>query len=202
MKKTESPQTQNPALIAREVFRLLGQRRTSPTPEAYRALYFEVAGIPDPEKSTGDENQPTEKPTPELDQAALSMLSSFARKMAGAPGDAADIGYRFQRAVKTQDWDEYAKALNVLFDKYVRPAATPTKSISLVEMPTESEQLHFLRDLLVRTLTFTVVSPAAGCPRLGDRNGRTGQHPQNGTIAGRLRKSRFASEGAFHTRSR
>lgn len=159
MTRPESPPAQNPALIAREVFRLLGQRRTSPTPEAYRELYFEVAGISDPEKSAAKDEKAKPAPIAEADQGTLMLLSAFARKMAGATGDAADIGYRFQRAVKLQDWDEYARALSQLFDKFVRPAASASsKSISLVEMPSESEQLHYLRDLLVRTLTFTVAS--------------------------------------------
>ncbi len=163
MKKSEPQPVQNPALIAREVFRLLGQRRISPTPEAYRTLYFEVAGIPDPDSNKDKDSAAA----PEIDPGMLMLLSGFARKMSGAPGDAADIGYRFQRAVKLQDWDEYAKALSQLFDKFVRPAASaPKKSVSLVEMPTESEQLHYLRDLLVRTLTFTVASLLQDVPDL------------------------------------
>ncbi|RJX34196.1 MAG: GGDEF domain-containing protein [Oxalobacter sp.] len=166
MKKTPPPQDQNPALIAREVFRLLGQRRISPTPEAYRALYHEIAGTQDPDKTTAD--KPGKEPlTPEIDQGTLMLLSGFARKMSGAPGDAAELGYRFQRAVKSQDWEDYTKTLNHLFDKYVRPAASaPLKPTRLVEMPTESQQLHYLRDLLVRTLTFTVVSLLQDAPDL------------------------------------
>ena len=151
---------------------MLGQRRISPTPEAYRELFFEVAGIPDPEKGK-EEKKPV--PAPEIDQGALMLLSGFARKMSGAPADAADIGYRFQRAVKSQDWEEYTKALNQLFDKYVKTAASPpTKSITLVEIPTESEQLHYLRDLLVRTLTFTVVSLLQDTPDLASETEELG----------------------------
>jgi diguanylate cyclase len=144
----------------------LGQRRISPTPEAYRALYHEIAGTQDPDKTTAD--KPGKEPlTPEIDQGTLMLLSGFARKMSGAPGDAAELGYRFQRAVKSQDWEDYTKTLNHLFDKYVRPAASaPLKPTRLVEMPTESQQLHYLRDLLVRTLTFTVVSLLQDAPDL------------------------------------
>ncbi len=156
MKKPEAPQAQNPALIAREVFRLLGQRRISPTPEAYRELFYEIAGISDPEKNANTNKQVT---APEIDQGALMLLSGFARKLSSTPGDVGDLGYRFQRAAKTNDWEEYSKGLNQLYEKYIRTAgAPPPKSVSLVPMPTENEQLHYLRDLLVRTLSFTVVS--------------------------------------------
>jgi diguanylate cyclase len=166
MKKPEPPQSQNPALIAREVFRLLGQRRTSPTPEAYRELFYEVAGIPDPDKSNVGEKS-RNIPAPEVDQGTLTLLSSFARKMSGAPGEAADIGYRIQRAAKMSDWEEYSKGLNQLFDKYIRSTgSTAGKSVALAPMPVESEQLNYLRDLLVRTLSFAVASLLQDAPEL------------------------------------
>ncbi len=166
MKKPEPPQSQNPALIAREVFRLLGQRRASPTPEAYRDIYYEVAGIPDPAKDAA-EDKSRDKLAPEVDQAALLLLSSFARKLSGAQGDAADIGYRIQRAAKLNDWDEYSKGLSQLFDKFVRPASTTsTNSLALAPLPTEVEQLHYLRDLLVRTLSFAVAALLQDAPEL------------------------------------
>jgi diguanylate cyclase len=37
---------QNPADIAREAFRRLATRRIAPTPEAYRDIYNEIAGVP------------------------------------------------------------------------------------------------------------------------------------------------------------
>ncbi|MEO8600058.1 MAG: GGDEF domain-containing protein, partial [bacterium] len=42
--KTPNPQL-NPADIARETFRRLATQRISPTPEAYSAIYNEIAGI-------------------------------------------------------------------------------------------------------------------------------------------------------------
>ena len=166
MKKSASSAEQNPVLIAREVFRLLGQRRTSPTPEAYRALYFEVAGIPDPGNEAQADGRTDEK-IEQAEPAVLTMLSAFARKLSSASGDVADVGSRFQRAVKVQDWEEYTRALNLLFDKFIKTAgAPPTKSLALIEMPSESEQLHYLRELLVRTLTFTVASLLQDAPDL------------------------------------
>ena len=42
-----SPAT-NPAEIAREAFRRLATRRIAPTPNAYRDIYNEIAGISEP----------------------------------------------------------------------------------------------------------------------------------------------------------
>jgi diguanylate cyclase len=36
----------NPAEIAREAFRRLATRRIAPTPDAYRDIYNEIAGMP------------------------------------------------------------------------------------------------------------------------------------------------------------
>ena len=54
----DKPQ-QNPADIAREAFRQLAIRRIAPTPDAYRQIYFEIAGA-------SEEREPDK--TPERDQ--------------------------------------------------------------------------------------------------------------------------------------
>ncbi|MBS1169893.1 MAG: hypothetical protein H6R01_811 [Burkholderiaceae bacterium] len=163
MKKTTTPQEQNPVLIAKEVFRLLGQRRTSPTPEAYRELYYEVAGMTDPMQ----EEQQKESAAPEIDPEALTVLNSFARKLTTAKGDVADLGYRIHRAAKTNDWEDYGKALSLLFDKYLKsPSGGAPSGISLAPVLGESEQLASLRELLVRTLSFAVASLLQDAPDL------------------------------------
>ena len=162
MKKSDPSPAQNPALIAREVFRLLGQRRTSPTPEAYRALYYEVAGTPDPNAA---ENKPKENTLPEIDPEALTVLNSFARKLTTGKGDVADLGYRIHRAAKTNDWEDYGKAMSQLFDKYLKsPGASAAASIPLAPIQSENEQLASLRELLVRTLSFAVASLLQDAP--------------------------------------
>jgi diguanylate cyclase len=45
MSSKPSTPEQNPADIAREAFRRLAVRRIAPTPEAYRDIYNEIAGI-------------------------------------------------------------------------------------------------------------------------------------------------------------
>lgn len=46
MSSKPTPSEQNPADIAREAFRRLAVRRIAPTPEAYREIYHEIAGLP------------------------------------------------------------------------------------------------------------------------------------------------------------
>ena len=134
---------------------------------------------------TRQKNKPDEPLTPEIDPALLTLLSGFARKMSGAPGDASDLGYRFQRAVKLKDWDEYSKGLNQLYEKFVRAAANaPAKPIALVDMPSESEQLHYLRDLLVRTLSFTVASLLQDAPDMAADAEALAALLKNGAIKG------------------
>lgn len=164
MKNNPPSNEQNPALIAREVFRLLGQRRTSPTPEAYRELYYEVAGTPDPD---GD-GKHKEKSAPDIDPEALTVLNSFARKLTTAKGDVADLGYRVHRAAKTNDWEDYGKALSLLFDKYLKTPASDATPASIPQVPiqSESEQLANLRELLVRTLSFAIASLLSDAPEL------------------------------------
>lgn len=65
---------QNPADIARETFRRLAAQRIAPTPEAYSAIYNEIAGI----KNTPDaEKIPIKQPAPAVPiQAASNTLDA------------------------------------------------------------------------------------------------------------------------------
>ena len=146
--KTPTPTDQNPAEIAREAFRQLAVRRIAPTPEAYRDIYNEIAGLPPVPAGAAD-------PGPE------SVLSQFATKLSDGAGDLADFGRRFNRAVKTRDWDGYARALSQLVDKHVGAR----KGIEVAGAP-DSEQSRQLRELLSRTLTFAVASLLSGTPAL------------------------------------
>ena len=163
MTNDNSPQEQNPALIAREVFRLLGQRRTSPTPEAYRALYFEVAGMTDPEK----EDKRREDEMQHASQEAQSLLNSFARKLTTGHSDVSDLGYRILRAAKSSEWDEYSDGLTLLFEKYLKTPVQPIeRKTAPVLAQSEDEQLASMRELLARTLSFAVASLLQDEPEL------------------------------------
>ena len=149
---------QNPADIAREAFRRLAVRRIAPTPEAYREIYNEIAGIaPEPVA-------PVAAPLGSNDPGPESVLSQFATRMTESSGELGEFGRRFNRAVKSRDWEAYARNLSQLVEKHM---VAPKKGIEVAGMPgEESEQARSLRDLLSRTLTFAVASLLAGAPVL------------------------------------
>jgi diguanylate cyclase len=138
----------NPADVAREAFRRLALRRIAPTPEAYRDIYHEIIGV-------APAAAPSADPGPE------NVLTQFAARMTDQPGELADFGRRFNRAVKVRDWDGYARSLSQLVEKHFREAST----IELAPNP-EGEQAKQLRELLSRTLTFAVASLLTGTPTL------------------------------------
>jgi diguanylate cyclase len=156
--KPNTPE-QNPAEIAREAFRRLAVRRIAPTPEAYRDIYNEIAGVaPEPAAPSAPAPLGSSDPGPE------SVLSQFATRMTENAGELADFGRRFNRAVKSRDWDGYARTLSQLVEKHM---VVPKKGIEVAGMPgEENEQTRSLRDLLSRTLTFAVASLLAGAPVL------------------------------------
>ncbi|KRC03386.1 GGDEF domain-containing protein [Duganella sp. Root198D2] len=140
----------NPADIAREAFRRLAVRRIAPTPDAYRDIYNEIAGIvPVP-------------PAPVVQESpAESMLAQFAARLTDQPGDLADFGRRFNRAVKARDWDTYARTLAALAER-------PLVKVGAGGLVPEenNEQARLLRELLSRTLTFAVASLLSDSPNL------------------------------------
>jgi diguanylate cyclase len=137
--------TENPAEIAREAFMRLATRRIAPTPQAYQIIYNEIAGI---------------EPEP-VDDGAETLMAQFATKLTDTPGDLHEFGRRLGRAVKSRDWDAYARNLGQLVDKHFRKAST----IELVA-DAESPEMRHLRDLLARTLNFAVASLLDGSPAL------------------------------------
>jgi len=140
----------NPADIAREAFRRLAVRRIAPTPDAYRDIYNEIAGIvPAP-------------PAPVVQEGpAEAMLAQFAARLTDQPGDLADFGRRFNRAVKARDWDTYARTLAALAER-------PLVKVGAGGLVPEenNEQARLLRELLSRTLTFAVASLLSDSPAL------------------------------------
>ncbi len=142
----------NPAEIAREAFRRLASRRIAPTPEAYREIYHEIAGIAP---------VPAAASAPEAGAGAEHVLTDFATRLSDTPGDLAEFGRRFNRAVKARDWDGYARSLSQLVEKHMRKGG----GIELAAM-TEAAESKQLRDLLSRTLTFAVAALLGPSPAL------------------------------------
>jgi diguanylate cyclase len=136
---------QNPAEIAREAFRRLATRRIAPTPDAYRDIYNEIAGVPAPAIPAA--------PPAGADPGAENVLSGFAHRLADTPGELAEIGVRLNRAVKQRDWDGYARSLSQLAEKHLRRHTHPVMALGV-----EGNDARQLRDLLSRTLSFAVAA--------------------------------------------
>lgn len=153
-----APSGQNPADIAREAFRQLATRRIAPTPDAYREVYDQIAGV----SSAPPPAPPAAPPAGAADTGPEELLTQLASKLGAATGELAEYGRRFNRAVKTRDWDAYARALTQLVEQ---PAAPKKHGIELAA-PSDDESSRQLRDLLSRTLTFAVAALLAGAPAL------------------------------------
>ncbi|MDB5920366.1 MAG: hypothetical protein JWR40_4600, partial [Massilia sp.] len=151
------PPGQNPADIAREAFRRLATRRIAPTPDAYRDIYNEIAGLR------------SEPAPPEAPAGAEIVLTGFATKLSDTPGELAEFGRRFNRAVKSRDWDGYARSLSQLVEKHFRKTGPVGVGVGVgvgVIAADENGESKQLRDLLSRTLTFAVASLLDGSPKL------------------------------------
>jgi diguanylate cyclase len=154
---------QNPAEIAREAFRRLATRRIAPTPQAYRAIYNEVAGVTDDEAAAQSHSpsSASQHPDESAGTGAEDVLNQFADKLAQTPGEVADHGRRFNRAVSLHDWDGCVKILSQLVEKHIRKGGGIETAA-----PAEAQHMRLLRDLLSRTLTLAVASLLAGAPAL------------------------------------
>lgn len=136
----------NPADIAREAFKRLAVRRIAPTPDAYRAIYDEIAGIP------------PAPPAPAPGEGAIEVLTGFARKLAETPGELSEYGRRLVRAAKAEDWNGYTQALGQLSERHLR------RNTPVLAMGDEEPDTRLLRDMLARTLSFACASLLSASP--------------------------------------
>jgi diguanylate cyclase len=158
--KPHNPE-QNPADIAREAFRRLATRRIAPTPEAYRGIYNEIAGILDPLPSAAEKAAAAAKIA--NSDGAERMLTVFAENVSNAPGDIADLGTRFTRALKASDWDGFGKALTQLMERHLKKPG----GLEMAAPPSsEGQQTRMLRELLARTLGYALPSLLHDAPTL------------------------------------
>jgi diguanylate cyclase len=172
--KSKNQSAENPADIAREAFRRLATRRIAPTPDAYRGIYNEIAGIteeppppPPPPLVPAAASTPASasaEPAVVVDENAVElMLVRFSEKLTSGPGDEAEHGNRLARALKLGDWDGYGRLLTQMLDRQLKKATPP---ISLVDPPNDSQQTKMLRDLLSRTLNFALASTLQASPEM------------------------------------
>ena len=142
-----SSPVQNPADIAREAFRRLATRRIAPTPEAYRDIYNEIAGIVEPKAAAG--------------VSAELALGEFTARLGETTGEMGEAGRRLDRTIKARDWDGFARGLAQLLEKQAKKPG-PFELAVLADEP----EARLLRDLLSRTLVFAVASLLTGSPAL------------------------------------
>ncbi|MBS0309449.1 MAG: diguanylate cyclase [Proteobacteria bacterium] len=151
----KSDKPQNPAEIAREAFRQLAVRRITPTPDAYRTIYDELAGTP-----------------PKVGADTL-LLAAAEQLAANGPRELADFSLRLQRAAKAGDWTDFGRLLTTqlteqhtaLTTANARPAAMPATSVTPAPAPVigiatagDANPEDVLRDLLSRSLSLAVAS--------------------------------------------
>ena len=90
-----TPKPSTPAEIARETLKLLMTRRMAPSPDNYRAIYHEIAGI----------NDKSLEPFPEKELkpliAALPRTNPWQQRLARG----------LEQAVKAENWEEYRNTL-------------------------------------------------------------------------------------------
>ena len=161
----KKPVFSNPADVAREVFIRLAKQRIAPTPDAYRDAYNDIAGV----------NEAIDADT---------VLAHFAEIITTTPGEVGAFGKRFSRSAKEKNWLEYEKNLKQLVESYLTPASRvatlpPVKIISApppaVEKISEifdGPQTRLLREMLMRTLNFAVVSLLQDAPELATESER------------------------------
>lgn len=163
---------QNPADIAREAFRRLATRRIAPTPDAYRAIYDEIAGV---------------TPVPTANPAA-EVLENFARRLADTPGEIAEYGRKLLRAARAGDWTAYAQSLTQVADRHLR------RNTPLMTLGDEDPDGRQLRDMLNRALAFALATLLAGSPALVQEAEALGgavklaRGEELGELAGRLKQ--------------
>ncbi len=174
MNKKAPPQSEKSiADIAREAFRLLGSRRAAPTPDAYKAAFYEVAGIESP-KETPAPRKPAEKKK-ENDQKyteATAVLEDFAQRLIRLHDEIADYGHHLLMAIQEKDFKTYEKTLRDLAEKYLKPTSRGTP---LVDQGPAKNIADELRELLVRTLSFGLTTLLHDAPELASEAENLGE---------------------------
>jgi len=163
-KKASSLSEKSIADIAREAFRLLGSKRAAPTPDAYKAAFYEVAGIDSPEEKTPQEDKKYAE--------AIAVLEDFAQRLIQLHDEIADYGHRLLEATQKKDFKKYETTLKELAEKYLKPVS---KTSPLVNPQSTKSITDDLRELLVRTLSFGMTTLLYDAPELASEAENLGE---------------------------
>ena len=158
------PAKQSPADVARETFRQLSLTRTQPTPDAYRKLYNEIAGISDEPENSGQ---------PRSSQQLALILRSFASSLARESKDYLGLAQQLALAAENEQWSEYQKALQEFIEKIFAQIESLNKRIAaqtrlepIDAIADHERQESLLKDLLTRTLALALPSLLNTAPEL------------------------------------
>ncbi|MET3106527.1 diguanylate cyclase [Oxalobacteraceae bacterium GrIS 2.11] len=162
---TSKPSKQSPADVARETFRQLSISRTQPTPDAYRKVFNEIAGITDDAAPQAEPN----KDHQELE----TILLNFAISLTLESKEFAHIGQQLAISAEKQQWSAYQEGLNHFIEKVfaqikaLHAKASEAARPGPVEMPVDlQKQESVLKDLLTRTLGLALPSLLNTAPEL------------------------------------
>ena len=167
---TAKPPKQSPAEIARETFRQLSLNRAQPTPDAYRKLYNEIAGITDEvvESGAGDLNNAQELET---------ILLNFATTLIRENKEYAAIGQQLSNSAQQHNWSNYQKGLNEFIEKIFAQiknlqakSAEDAKLAQRDSVADNQKQESVLKDLLTRTLGLALPSLLKTAPELSSES--------------------------------
>jgi len=142
----ESPKIDiaNPTEVARETLRRLAVKRSAPTPDNYRILYEEIAGVaasPSPAPAT-----------------PITALSGLVLDLNLHHPQLAEPIASLDQAIRKNDW--------ILCRKHLGYLSRQLKQSAQGDLGSQGENLIQLRELLAKTLEFGVASQLAHNPRL------------------------------------
>ncbi len=126
--------------IAKEAFLLLGSRRAAPTPEAYKAAFYEVSGIQPPSEVTVQQKE----------DKTLATLEAFTQKLSKMYLELGDYGYHLLMSVQDNNFRQFENVFLDLTSKYSKK--TP-RNIPLIDDEPNKGSIKDLRELLSRILS-------------------------------------------------
>ena len=141
----------NPTEVARETLRRLAMRRIAPTPDNYQTLFEEIVGGP---------GAKTETNTP----SAATALLGLVRDLNLHYPELADSLESLDQAISKGDWVQCRKQLG----QVTRQLKQQVEGRSGDARP-QSGDMALLRELLVKTLEFGIVSQLSHNPKLAER---------------------------------
>ena len=135
----------NPTEVARETLRRLALRRIAPTPDNYQTLYEEIVGMPSPAAAAP--------------ATAATALSGLVMDLNLHHPELAVPVEHLNQAIRKSDWTQCRKQLGQITLQLKQQA----------ENGGSGGNLALLRDLLVKTLEFGVVTQLSHSPRLAEK---------------------------------